>query len=104
MNFSSKRSAEVVLLSVDFANVLAPTGASIATAVWSNSVYSGIDLTPAAMLRGASSITGTRSSQYVGDGLPNVVYMPICMIKTTDIPPQVFILPESGQGMLLVNA
>lgn len=104
MNFSPKRSAEVVLLSVDFTALLTPTGASIATAVWSNSTYSGIDVTPATMLRGASSIAGTKTSQYVGGGIPGAVYAPICTVTTSDVPPQTFILPEAGMGLLQVEA
>ncbi len=103
MNFTNKRIAEDVILSVDYSttDVLAD-GETIVSATWTNSVRSGTDPAPQNMLSGAASINGLIVSQLLIDGVLDVWYWPICTALTSL--GQTLVLPDPGQGSLHVVA
>lgn len=100
MNFSSKRTVEQEVFTVDFAALLA-TGEAITSFVWAVSVYNGIDAMPASMIHGGATLTGTKVSQMLKGGVPGVTYAPICTVMTSS--GQTLVLPETETGLLRVT-
>lgn len=100
-NFSSKRTSEVEVFTVDFVNLL-PPGVTVVSAVWSMGVHLGRDPAAASMLRGAYSIVGSEVRQMIGGGLAVVIYLPICTALLSD--GQTKVLPDSGEGRLQITA
>ncbi len=58
-------------------------GETITSAVWSSVPYEGIDPNSAAMVSGATSISGNTTSQMIVGGLMGVTYMICCTITTS---------------------
>lgn len=100
MNFTPKRSAEVEIFTVDYANNLA-LGETIASAVWTVTVVQGADANSASMIHGVASISGTKVSQMIAAGVPGVTYAPVCT-ATTSLG-QTLVLPEYAMGLLEVT-
>ena len=100
MDFTPKRATEQEVFTVDFSGLL---GASetITSAVWSNTVIRGIDVTPNTMIQGSATITGALVSQVIKGGIAGNFYAPICTAQTSS--GQVLILPEYGNGILQVQ-
>lgn len=73
MEFSDKKSAEMVRVGIDFVRLLA-AGETITTAGVTASVLRGTDPLPASILNGAASISGTTIWQEVDGGVAGVYY------------------------------
>lgn len=99
-DFSPKRAAETVILTVDFVNLMT-AGSVIVHADWVNTVTFGIDPNVNLTTIGVPTFSGTRVSHLVTGGVVGVVYTPRVTIKTDD--DQVFILPDPGTGALAIN-
>lgn len=103
-DFSAKRAGETEIFTVDFVN-LVTSGATIISAVWTNSVKqaapTGADPTPNAMISGPSTIVGTQVSTKIAAGIAGTIYSPICTATTSD--GEVLILPEFGAGALVID-
>ena len=55
---------------------------TISTATTVATVYSGVDTTPANLVNGAASISGTQVTQSIKGGVAGVVYQVMCTIVT----------------------
>ena len=100
-NFTPKRSAEIEIFAVDFANLMGD-GEVILSAVWTNAVHAGRDALAGAMITGAAMISGTKVNQMIAAGVAGAVYAPTCTALTSA--GQVLILPDPGTGLLTVTA
>lgn len=102
MNFSPKRPGETEVFTVDYVNLLR-AGEAIQSANWANSVLPGAatDPSPAAMISGAASITGSQVSTILTGGIAGVTYQPLCTAITNM--GQVLILPNINEGSLSVE-
>ncbi len=98
-NFSPKRPQEVEILTIDFTPNLS-FGETITEATWSMSVVRGIDPNPEAMLVGSAGIANELVSHFVQGGLADVIYAPICAVKTSK--GQTIVLPEPKSGLLRI--
>lgn len=100
-DFTPKRVSESEIFAVDYTALLAE-GETITSAVWSNSVKSGVDANPGAMISGGATITGPMVMQTLTGGVAGVSYWPICTAVTSL--GQTIVLPEPGYGALAVVA
>lgn len=72
----------ITISSFDFISRLLQ-GETISTAVVTNSVYTGVDPTPSAMINGAASFSGSVVSQSITGGVVGVIYALKCTITTS---------------------
>ena len=103
-DFSAKRPGETELFTVDFVNLIS-VGAVISSATWTNSVKTGTDASPGAMISGSAIINGTQVSTRLMGGVSGVVYAPICTAVTqiAGQPDEILILPEPTNGALPIT-
>jgi hypothetical protein len=100
-DFTPKRVSESEIFAVDYTALLGE-GETITSAVWTNSVKSGADANPGAMISGTASIEGSLVMQKLAGGVAGVSYWPICTAVTSM--GQTIVLPEPGYGALAVVA
>lgn len=100
-DFTSKRVGETEVFTVDYTKNL-NVGETIVSAVWTNSVKTGIDVSPNSMIQGVATIAGPLVSNKITGGIAGVYYAPICT-ATTSLG-QVIVLPEPPNGALLVTS
>ena len=82
-SFSTKRIDEDRTHTIDFVNRLV-TGETISTATVTATVYRGTDPNPSAIVSGSASISTTKVSQLIIDGLEGVIYCLKCVITTSN--------------------
>ena len=70
-------------IEVDFSTEMAP-GTTISTASVTAVVYSGVHATPQSIVSGASTISGTRVTQKIIDGVEGTTYLLTYNITTSD--------------------
>ena len=99
-DFSAKRVGETEYFAVDFVNQVT-IGATIVSATWTNTVKTGVDATPNAMISGPAIINGTQVTTKITAGIAGNVYLPICTAVTSD--GETLILPEPANGALPIN-
>jgi hypothetical protein len=66
----------------DFVSKLA-VGETISTGSVVATVYSGVDATPASLVSGAASLSGTKVTQQITGGVAGVIYQLLCTITTS---------------------
>lgn len=81
-DFAPKLQGETVTLAFDFISDLGPTE-TISTQVVTATVWSGVDASPASMISGAATTSGTIVSQKITAGVIGVVYYLLCTITTS---------------------
>ncbi len=94
------RAGEEEVFTVDFVNLLA-AGETIVSAVWTSTAVGGGDPNPNATIQGAASISGSKVSTFISNGIPGVRYAPICTAQTSE--GKTLVLPEYGMGQLEVT-
>lgn len=99
-DFTAKRVGETEFFTVDFVNQVT-VGATITSATWTNTVKTGVDATPNAMISGAATISGTQVTTRITAGVAGNVYLPICTAVTSD--GETLILPEPTNGALPIT-
>jgi hypothetical protein len=82
MSFDPKAPAAKEFFAHDFRWQLA-TGETISSAVWTVTVLSGVDASPASMLSGVAIIAGSRVSQLIIGGVAGVKYCLACKATTS---------------------
>lgn len=82
--FSNKDTAESVLLTFDYSNLLTSTTEVIVLVSWSISVLIGIDSTPYSMLVGGQSNTANTSTMLLSGGITGNTYL-IQALATTSL-------------------
>ena len=80
--FPSKITTATLPLMFDFVSQLG-AGETLASALVTVSLFSGIDATPSAILSGSASITGLIVTQYVHAGTAGVIYQLNCAVETS---------------------
>lgn len=100
MNFSSKRTGETEIFTIDFANLLMD-GELITSASFAVQVVSGIDANSSSMLNSLAAILGSKVSVMITGGLAGVSYVPLCTVVTNF--GQTLILPNVGEGIFCVE-
>lgn len=78
----SKFLGETLTLPFDFTSTLA-VGETISTKSVTATVYSGTDATPAAVISGSATSSGTIVSQKITGGALGVIYELLCQITTS---------------------
>lgn len=99
-NFSPMRTGEEDIFTVDFAPLL-ENGETIRAPVWTIAALDATDPNASALIQGDPSISGALVSQMINAGLPGIRYAPKCTVTTSL--GRVLILPEYGQGLLVVT-
>jgi hypothetical protein len=82
-NFTYKLTTENELFSFDFSQVLAPTE-TLSTASCSVILMSGTDASPSSILYGSASITGSKASQRVYNGVSECTYRLVMTVTTSN--------------------
>ena len=80
--FDPKLSGETRTLTFDFISSLA-AGETLSTQSVTASVYSGVDATPAAIISGSASASGTKVTQKITAGTVGVIYKLLCTVTTS---------------------
>ena len=75
--------AEQVTVTFDVAGELTDTE-SIVSAVFTASVFTGVDANPSAIISGSSQIFGSEVRQLIIGGQPDAVYNLLCTITTSN--------------------
>lgn len=78
----SKQQGETKTYAFDFASFLA-NGETLSTASVTATVYSGVDVSPSAIVSGSASISGTTATQLLTAGVVGVVYDVSCAVTTS---------------------
>ena len=100
MNFSSKRTGETEIFTIDFVNLLMQ-GELIDSATFAVQVVKGIDANASAMLNSLPAILGSKVSVMITGGLAGVSYVPLCTVVTNF--GQTLILPNINEGIFCVD-
>ena len=79
---NSKLRSEIIPVEIDFGNrmVGSETPQTVASAI---SVHAGLDPSPASMLVGAPTLSGTYATQVLDEGLPGVIYEVTISVRTS---------------------
>jgi len=79
---SAKNTGETTPLVFDFLSKL-PIGDTIASAVCTCTVWSGVDASPSSVLSGSATISGSKVTQTITGGVAGVTYKITCAATTT---------------------
>ena len=78
-----KIQAETEIYGFNFKDLL-PAGVTVSGSAWTVTVLSGVDASPAAILSGAPSVSGSIVSQAITAGVVDVKYCIQCKATTTN--------------------
>lgn len=81
LQFSPKRTDEIITLGMDFVNVLA-SGEVIQTSIWTVDPVNPRTVSSAGMVLGISSIFGTKVTQQIQSGINNSQYDIVATVTT----------------------
>lgn len=98
-DLNSKRTDEMVVVTVDFAPYLAP-GESVDAVRWVVGIQGQVGSADG-MVHGASTILGTKVCQMIAAGEVGATYLPVCY-ATTSLE-QVLALPLDGSGAMPIT-
>jgi hypothetical protein len=82
VQYADKPVSAIVSLTMDFADRMLD-GETVTGVSTSNSLFSGTDASPAAMLIGSPTLTGNLAHQAVGGGVVGVLYNIVFYVSTT---------------------
>ena len=82
VTFPPKLQGSTQNVTFDFISLLA-VGETISTKTVTNTVYSGVDASPSAMISGSASSSGTIVTQAITAGVVGVIYYLTCTITTS---------------------
>lgn len=83
IGFTNKVATDEEFFTFDYVEDLA-SGETIVSALWAIAVVTGTDPAASSMLFGASSISGSKVTQMVINGLNNVRYLLTCQATTSN--------------------